>query len=395
MTHYTRHAVIYIVVLITTLLDALPDLNKLRPIHYISQSSTVSIIERYRNLEDISFYGRPPHMEEEAPNFLNENMQWDNESSTIKNEKDLYVALLHNTFVSPQHLGTMFNDQEQFLFDLHVSPGNPIFWPINTPLHAFNTVHCDTLVTVQGPSYFYHWVIDRLPSIFLLRDLLQSKQNIKLLINTEKEIPGYVFEYLDLLGISKERLVTPAKNTLYRANKLYFATPFLMEPIPRNLLLQMRQQLLAAAQTRPTSRSYKNNLIVVIQRKEADRKIYNLEAVVDSLKTFFPEPDFEIIIFDGSQQVSEQIILFNNAQVIVGVLASGLTNVLYANPHAHVIEIRPSWHGLQGAEWCWWLSCAVDAHYWAIPTPFQLSDTFVTCPIKQLEKILKRIKSYS
>ena len=370
----------------------IPDPIMLKKVYNIFEAKNVEYIAEFSRYQDFVGYGELPNcLNETDIKTLNSTVNWsDAQAYQIKSKKTLYIAKMHKAFVASSYLGTVFDQKQQFLFDLDAIPGGGIFWPVQQDIKSSNVLKYKKVATVQGPTFFYHWVIDRLPSILLLRDLILRDPEIKLLINTTGgQASGYVQEYLDLLGIPREqRIVVPARTLCY-ADTIYFATPFLMEPIPRKLLLRLRDELVEAANKKVSSQIYKDNLIVVIQRKEANRRISNLQDLLVMVKTRFP--DCQIVEFNGDMSVSKQIQIFNHARLIIGLMASGLTNILYAKAGTQVIELHPISSCSQGAEWCWWLSSAVGLHYWVLPTQFGVYDCEVKCPFDGLRNILNKI----
>lgn len=374
--------------------------SSLKLITHISQATNITFLSRFSEYKDISAYGELPNTLNIIDlNSLNSFVNWGDPSSfKILNPKELYVAKIDDASVSPMHLGTMFDHDQQYLFDLFVNPGNPIFWPLNNSIQNKPIIFHKKLATVQGPTFFYHWVIDRLPSVVLLKNLLINDPEIKLLINNTGTVHAYFYEYLELLGIPKDQIITANPNNIYHAETLYFATPFLMEPIPRKLLLKLREDLLIASNcsTVPTSNE---KSVIIIQRKESDRKIANLKDLLALVKETFGE-HVKIVIYDANMPVKDQIKLFNRADLVIGIMASGLTNILFVKPGTTIIEIHQTLKSLglanginkHGNEWCWWLSSAVNAHYWATTSDFKLSDSSVIAPLDQINKILLTIK---
>lgn len=380
----------------------LGDLNSLKKIYDISCADNISFLRFFPEYQDFGLYGNLPNCLQKDQLFaLNSTFNWDDPVSYgIRNNKELYVATLCNAFIAPSCLGTVFDTKQQLLFDIFVSPGYPIFWPLTNDVNSMSIVKYKKLATVQGPTYFYHWVMDRLPSVFLLSEYMAQDSDIVFLINNQEgRVAGYVGEYLDLLGIPEDRRIVAQKNVLYSADTVYFATPFLMEPIPKNLLLALRNKLLIAAELKECSREYSDNLIVVLQRRESNRKIVNINELLTAIGEEFSPEKFEIVLFDGGMSVSEQILLFNRAQVVIGAMASGLTNVMYCKPGTSVIEIHPELSYLVdcngvnnwGGEWCWWLSSVADLDYWFVLSPFQLTDPSLMCPMNEIKQTLKKV----
>lgn len=394
-----------IAVCISTHLVSLPTIARLKKIYSIESAHDVEIVSRFSRYQDVEVYGARPYcLDNSHLQALNTTFDWNNpDSFGIKNTKNLYIAKAKKAFIAPSFLGTIFDNTQQLLFEITLNPGCPIFWPVESTITSLPILSYKKLASVQGPTYYYHWVIDRLPSIFLLKDIMIQDPQIKLVLsNVNGAAATFVREYLDLLGIPEDQCIFASNSHLYRAEEIYFATPFLMEPIPKKLLLAVRDALIRAAFRRPTSRQYNDNLIVIIQRKEANRKIANLQALIDLVASLFSDKNYEILTFDASTSISEQIQIFNNAKIIIGVMASGLTNILYAKSDSYVIEIHPDFDSIDactnksgiinhGCEWAWWLSSVVGSHYWILPTPYQLSDYSLTCPLKEMKKVLENI----
>ncbi|BDC34200.1 hypothetical protein Noda2021_01580 [Candidatus Dependentiae bacterium Noda2021] len=389
-------------VLCSTVAWPIPNPYSLKPIHHIEQAEGVTLVKDYSDLEDTTSYGNRPNCYDDSYlKTLNNVVDWNNpDSYQIKSKKKLYVSRIANGYIASSYLGTMFDDRQQFLFDIMTSPGYPIFWPVQGEVAHAPLRHYPKLAMVQGPTLFYHWVLDRMPSILLLRQTLCDNPDIQLVIGNQfGTVSGYVREYLDLLGIPAHQYIVGERGCVYYGNEVYFATPFLMEPIPNKLLMWMRQELIDAAYKKPTTREYKDNLIVVIERVEPDRRISNLSALKELLAKIFPSPQYEHITYGAGMSVAEQIKIFNNAKVVIGAMASGLTNIIYTKPGTAILEIHPSQmqhvtnkDGINngGNEWAWWLSSAVGAEYHLIPSPFQLSDFYVGCPLYLVEPILTK-----
>lgn len=384
---------------------AYPDFAHLENVYQINDVKGITFVVHFPEYEDDVAYGfRPKCLDDLHLKSLNPLLDWnDLESFKFKSPKNLYVAKLQNACVASDLLGTIYQGKQQLLFSISWYPFQQIFH--SRALHLTkntSTKHYKKLATVQGPTYFYHTIIDRLPSVMLLRDTVMRDPEVKLLIPKLGNPPDYLYQYLDLLGISKDR-IEPAGNTrMCSVEELYFATPFLMEPIPKKLLIKMRNELIDASKKRVLSRKYNNNLIVVIQRQEKNRRIKNLDELVDAIKSVCSANDYEVLIYKAEGSVAEQIQIFNNAKIVIGLMASGQTNIIYTNPGTTIIDIRPNWKSPLGGEsqpnnggreWCWWLSSAFDLDYWPLPHTFSFRDIWVNCPIRDIKQILEYVVS--
>lgn len=386
---------IFYEIIIFMFLSHMSKLESIQNVYDVKDIEGIEFISEFSDYEDKTAYGvRPNCLDESYLGNLNPFINWhDPNSFMIKNPKKLYVAKLNNAQVDSNLLGTIFHNNQQLLFSISWNPNQPIFWPRSPRAHRYYK----KLATVQGPTLFYHSIIDRLPSVMLLRDTVLRDPNVKLLINKVNSIPHYLSEYLDLLGIPNNQIEIGG-SSIYVVDELFFATPFLMEPIPKNLLKKFRDELILASQKRPLSRQYNHNLIVIIQRRESDRRIRNINELINTITDIYISDDHEIILFDASMSVAEQIQIFNHARIIIGLMASGQTNIIYANPGTTIIDIRPDFTdepvGLNngGREWCWWLASVFDLDYWPLPHQFKLSDPSVICPINHIKQILLKSK---
>ena len=73
--------------------------------------------------------------------------------------------------------------------------------------------------------------------------------------------------------------------------------------------------------------------------------------------------------------VAEQILLFNNAEIVVAEQGSGLTNILFCNPETKVVEIFQAL-----IDNCfWWLSNVMQLNYIPVKTLEVDVDYFANC----------------
>lgn len=374
-------------------------------VYDVKDIKNIEFIAEFPEYDDVIPYREKPNCTDKLQ-VANPFLDWSNPASyQIKSLKKLYVAKLPNAFVSSYNLGTMFQGNQQLLFSISWLPHHPIFF-----LYKENYVplapskHFKKLATVQGPhTFFYHNVVDRLPSIILLRDtIMKQDPEVKLLIPKVKnqfsdgQVPGYFYEYLQLLGITRDRIEHANDIYCHSADELYFATPFAMEPIPKKLLMKLRKDLVEASAKEPLSREYNHNLIVVIQREETNRCIENLDELLILLKKMFADKGYEILVYKADQSIAEQIQIFNHAKIVIGLMASGMTNIIFTNPGTAVVDIRPEvkpqGRNNHGLEWCWWLSSAVDLNYWFILHDFLFTDRWVKCPMDHMKNTLEKIR---
>jgi capsular polysaccharide biosynthesis protein len=182
------------------------------------------------------------------------------------------------------------------------------------------------LLTLQQSANYYHFVCEVLPLAFALK---RDDRWGQLPVYVGADLPGYVFEYLRLLGL--DAYCRPLPRGVYAADTLRVATfPGLSSlPSPKHLLA-VRQACLDAVgpSTRPRRRLY-------IRRTDApDRRIVNEPKLLSALADFGFEPTTL-----SDKTLPEQIRLFQSAEIIIAPHGAGNTNLLFAPPDCVMIEL--------------------------------------------------------
>lgn len=207
------------------------------------------------------------------------------------------------------------------------------------------------VLAVPGGSGYFHWMLDLLPRIALLR---HANQPVKRLI-TNPVSYGFQRETL-------QRLAPPASEQLPAAANRHYALrhavlpsrPSLMGNPPRWACEFLREHFLpehGSAEYRP-ARLY-------ISRDDAGwRRVENESEIVKSLR----QRGFERIVL-GERTVREQAELFRRAKVIVASHGGGLTNLVFAEPGTKVLEFFPG--------------RAVNVCYWALANIRELDYCYV------------------
>lgn len=196
-------------------------------------------------------------------------------------------------------------------------------------------------VAVLGQlAYFqyYHWISEVLCRLAMLEmnnityDKLYIPQNC-----------SFMKETLELWGIKKEQIIEPFGATYcIQADELI--VPSLVSNVdfglkwfscyPRKDLMEyVRDKLLKGALLKNTSYQFCNK--VFISRKDAPRK------------KIINEDDFFVLLqkqgFEGYElskmSVTDQILLFYNAEIIVGAQGTSLANCIFCKPKTQIIEL--------------------------------------------------------
>jgi capsular polysaccharide biosynthesis protein len=106
-----------------------------------------------------------------------------------------------------------------------------------------------------------------------------------------------------------------------------------IERAPASYLKDFQQRIASKYADDGGSRSKR----LLIERKGPTRKIENF----DQVQQFLAHHGFETIVLEG-MSIVEQILLFQNAEFVIGTHGAGLTNLLFCEPGTKVIEFMPS-----------------------------------------------------
>lgn len=174
---------------------------------------------------------------------------------------------------------------------------------------------------------YFHWMFDVLPRLELLQ---MSKIKIdKYVVNKEKRFQR---ESLEILQVDPAKIISPSNETHLEAGEL--VVPSLPGTIgrvtPKSCKFLRSNFLRDLPNDNPTRFLY-------ITRKDAlTRRVANEAEIIDCLRHF----DFEVIELEN-RSVSEQVELFADARMIVGPHGAGLTNLVFAQAGAAIIEFMP------------------------------------------------------
>lgn len=236
------------------------------------------------------------------------------------------------------------------------------------------TIRLGKVASLHQPDWdnYYHWTVECLIRLLLLREALAADPDLHLLVPFNKA-PVFIQESLKLLGIPESRLIRDQANPQTR----YFIEDLLHvewgEPWsraaademaavwypPRAALHQLRQTL--AEPYAPLPEDYN---VVYVSRSQVERPrcVQQEEDLIAALRNLLGE---RLVVFKGQQPLSEQIETFRQAGLVIGPHGAGLTNILYCRPGTRVVEFPVVPMRLnQFAH----LAAALDLEYWIVPT---------------------------
>ncbi len=194
------------------------------------------------------------------------------------------------------------------------------------PLKPVATVSQDlgSLLTLWGDNY-YHWLIDALPRLGLIRTADISVQGFLV----PQELNAFQRSSLTLLGIDQEEMVKAGPD-LVSPHTLVWASP--AAPIGHCsgwVANWLRESFVRPAAGGTDTRTSRRRLYVARET----RRVVNERELLCALERF----DFEVVRPEYLD-FAEQVALFADAGFIVGPHGAGLANVVFAQ-QADVIEL--------------------------------------------------------
>jgi hypothetical protein len=188
-----------------------------------------------------------------------------------------------------------------------------------------------SILTGGGGNYnYYHWLYDCLPRLSLAQNYISPKENVMYFI-PEDTIP-FQKESLDALGIFPNKRISSLQHHFISANKIIATSHPNPNPsvIPAWIIQYLRTTFLPKA-----SNKYNSEKIYLSRGDSINsRRLLNESELIDKLikKGFHVYQLSQLHFFD-------QICLFNNASVIVGVHGASFANLAFAKTTALVYEL--------------------------------------------------------
>jgi capsular polysaccharide biosynthesis protein len=232
-----------------------------------------------------------------------------------------------------------------------IATDNKLLWDVSFEYHTFPQKHPifnqkelppitytdETLavLTFQVSFNYFHWMFDVLPRLEFLRQsgLKYDRLVINRGVEYQEEFCGFQDETLELLGISKDKLIECNQDTHLLAKELIVSSPTgFTAYVPKNICQFLREKFLAKGKIEKVTGSTKR--IYISREDAAHRKVANEDEVFSVLKKYgFKKVKLSTLSF------VEKIQLFHSAEVILSPHGAGLTNLVFCNPGTKVIEL--------------------------------------------------------
>ena len=207
---------------------------------------------------------------------------------------------------------------------------NAYYTPTRLYPPTFTCVSAAALTSSQQDNY-YHWLMDILPRVHMLRELGIVTNYIYIRHST-----AFQRETLELLGVSRDRLIDPARYEIVRADHL--VVPF--HEVKAGMLHPewvsnfLRDTVLPHVQTNQLAETPRR---IYISRKGLKwRNVLNEDEILEVLASH----GFQVVTLNDLP-VLRQAALFAGADVVIAPHGAALANLVFAKPGTKVIEFLP------------------------------------------------------
>ncbi len=206
------------------------------------------------------------------------------------------------------------------------------------------------VIAASGANVYYHWMVDILPRIQLLKDSGNFHRVDKFILNYQ----GLPFqkESLKKLEIDESKLIVTNNHWSFHGQAETLLIPSFVSPLdivsPYTINF-LRNYFLGASATITNKRSR-----IYIKRINGRRIINEAEIEEYLLGIGFISVSLE------NYSIEEQAKLFNSAEYIIGAHGAGFTNLVFCEPETIVVDIfSPLW-----VNPCYWtIACELNLDY--------------------------------
>jgi capsular polysaccharide biosynthesis protein len=207
---------------------------------------------------------------------------------------------------------------------------------------------------IYNTDNYYHFVYDSLPYLITFLHLKSNTPELKLLMNypnsQKKEFYKFVTEFLEILGIGEKDILIANEETVYKW--LYVSSSYThgndSNLPPRKEIYDFYQNIVQRVKSKNQNRKTIFPEKIYISRRThlnsdrsnigtdytSKRKLNNEDELADYLtQQGFTE------VFTENYSTEDKILMFANAEHVVGSIGGGLCNVLFSNPECKLTAI--------------------------------------------------------
>lgn len=257
--------------------------------------------------------------------------------------------------------------------------------------------HVDAAVSIGawGGEAFQHFVIDALPALASVIDLLETREMAHVRIvshNEPQKAAQWFWNRLGLIG----RIVSKPRNVRSRfvihADLVLFSQ---FEPNLNQLGLYPRDTLRPIQRRIGTLRPAEQDLVVYLQRPK-HRSVANEQQLLSSVRRSLEGTGLRLHVFAGGRSPGDGVDVMKRARVVFGPHGGAFANLIFAQPGTQVIELVPSRYLLHGSKserlsMYYGLAQAAGMDYWFVePERFEHGKPGMVVDVDEVVEVVRR-----
>lgn len=247
----------------------------------------------------------------------------------------LFTDTIHTISISKDHKmipevswqyeqGRQKDDSSNYYLNGKIFPQNP-------PEPLKGTV-ISLLTGGSGINNYYHWLFDVLPRLKLIQDTFSIDSNVTYLLPDNSR--PYQKETLSLLEIPTDKQLTSLESNHIKCERC-IATSYpsyndIHRDVPKWIIEHLRNVFL------PFSQPTELNPFIYISRSDSHKKRFLIGE--EQLSDELAKRGFRIVEL-SNLKVIDQISLFSQAEMIVGVHGAGFANLTFCKKGCKVLEL--------------------------------------------------------
>ncbi|MGD1091416.1 MAG: glycosyltransferase family 61 protein [Bryobacteraceae bacterium] len=199
---------------------------------------------------------------------------------------------------------------------------------------------------------YYHWLVEGPLPLDILSGALELDKNVKIALPRSMDVDA-LFDHRETLravAFGRHDIIEVAADLIQVREAIWVETD-LVERMPAPYLKDFQRRIAA----RYAGLRAPRNRRLLVARKGPNRKIHNIEQVQAFLSIY----DFETVYLEGMSMV-DRILLFQNAEFVIGPYGAGLANLIFCEPGTKVIKLMPS---AEMRPFFWMISDKLDLVY--------------------------------
>ena len=250
------------------------------------------------------------------------------------------AIILNNEIVEESSFQLRYNKKNQISNsriseNIVFKEGTPkILKPVSSPLFSM-------LTGGAGKNNYFHWLFDVLPRLEILKKSGFKKKNIKFLVPALKF--KYQIETLNNLNISIKNCYSSERyKHIFSKELISTDHPYVKKNNPslsiNNIPLWIIKWQRKNFFKKISNRKFLFNKIY-ISRSDSQTNNFRFILNENEVINFLKKKDFKILTLSSFKFI-DQVKIFKNAKIIIGLHGAGLSNIIFCKPRTRIIEIQ-------------------------------------------------------